>query len=311
MATKKFDPQSAGAAADEMIKNLQTAKTEQAGDQAAAADNAQEPTTVVPDATPAPVPQAAAPAPQSNVEVDLLKQQLSESEQRWKTLQGMLAKRDSEVDQMRQLLATLQAPAPEPIRPEAFVTKADEDAFGADMIDLNRRVAKETVTAEVLELKNYIAKLEDKLGLVSQATVASAQDRFEVNMDRVVPSWRQINEDPNFIQWLGKYRLAAMREAYKEFDVNGVAEFFNDFVRTLAPAKATEPTPPMPSADEIVSPSKGTSSSTPAPAQEHLWTRDEIRRLYQDKQEGRVTAAEFAKAEAEIFKQANAGKIAA
>lgn len=312
---KTFDPRKAGAAADEMIKNLQTPAGEQtppSNEQTPTPSN--EPAVTAGESTPAVTSPDPAPAPQPS-EVDALKQRLQaaeqaarEADQRWRSLQGMIDKRDSELDQMRQLIATLQQAPKEPERPQSFVTKADEEAFGADMIDLNRRVAKETVSAEVDQLKQYIAKLEDKLGIVSQATVQTNQARFEERLAGVIPNWMQINEDPSFIAWLGKYKLTALREAYKEFDVDGVAQFFRDYVATL-PAPAATPT--QPKADDIVAPSKGTASTPTTQTTEHLWTREEIAKLYRDKQEGRVSAADFAKAEAEIFKQANAGKIAA
>lgn len=310
---KTFDPKKAGQAADDLIKNLQTQPS--AAEQVPPVVDA----TPTPSNEPAPAgestPAVTPPAAQQPSEVDALKQRLQaaeqvarEADQRWRSLQGMIDKRDSELDQMRQLIATMQAAPKEPERPQSFVTKADEDAFGADMIDLNRRVAKETVSAEVNQLKQYIAKLEDKLGIVSQATVQSNQARFEERLSMVVPNWAQINEDPGFIAWLGKYKMTALRAAYQEFDVEGVASFFKDYIATL-PTPAAPPT--QPSAEDIVAPSKGTASTPTAPAAEHIWTREDIKRLYHDKQEGRISAAEFAKAEAEIFKQANAGKIAA
>lgn len=313
---KTFDPKKAGQVADDMIKNLQTQQPA-AAEPALPASDAQptpsnEPAVAADVSTPAVTPPA---APQSNSEVEALKQRVQaaeqaarEADQRWRSLQGMIDKRDSELDQMRQLIATLQQPPKEPERPQSFVTKADEDAFGADMIDLNRRVAKETVNAEVNQLKQYIAKLEDKLGIVSQATVQNNQARFEERLDFAVPNWTQINEDPGFIAWLGKYRLVALRTAYQEFDVDGVAQFFKDYIASLPKPAAA---PVQPSAEEIVAPGKGNNGTPPSAPAENIWTREDIARLYRDKQEGRISAADFAKAEVEIFRQANAGKIAA
>jgi len=310
----KFDPKKAGADAEALIKNLQTQQAqsaaEQTPDQSLASpehSNEQPVAAVKPDAAATSADPAVTPAPQS--EVELLRKQLAESDQRWKSLQGMIDRRDAELDQMRQLIAALQTAPNEPERPQPFVTKEDEDAFGADMIDLNRRVAGEVVTQQVAELKNYIAKLEDRLGIVSQATVQSTQERFENRLTGVVPNWQQINEDPKFLQWLGKYKLTALRAAYQEYDVEGLASCVKDYTATLpAPAAA----PRQPSADDIVAPGKGNSGSPASAGQsEHIWTREDIARLYRDKQEGRVSAADFAKAEAEIFRQANAGKIAA
>jgi small-conductance mechanosensitive channel len=304
----KFDPKKAGADADAMIKNLQTQP--QAAEQVEVTPAAApEPSTEQPVAVAESTAPVTAPPPAANAEAELLRKQLADADQRWKSLQGMIDRRDAELDQMRQLIATLQSPPKEPERPQPIVTKADEDAFGADMIDLNRRVAREEFSTEVNQLKQYIAKLEDRLGIVSQATVQTTQARFEERLAHVVPNWVAINEDPRFISWLGKYKMTALRAAYQDFDVDGVASFFNDFIATLpAPAAA----PVQPSADDIVAPGKG-SGGTPRPDSqaENVWTREDIARLYRDKQEGRISAAEFAKAEAEIFKQANAGKIAA
>lgn len=303
----KFDPKKVGADADQLIKDLQAQQAAQDTPPADPPPTPDEPkVAAVADATPA----VTTPAPAPSADIDMLKQQLSEADQRWKTLQGMLAKRDAELDQMRQLIAQLQAAPPKaPEKPTPFVTKADEDAFGADMIDLNRRVAREEVTNEVSQLKQYIAKLEDRLGIVSQATVQTNQARFEERLAGVVPNWVQINEDPNFIAWLGKYKLTALRAAYQEFDVDGVASFFTDYMKTVAPPAASVS---QPTAEDIVAPGKGTGATpTPSVQQEHVWTRSDIAQLYRDKQEGRISDADFKKAEAEIFKQANAGKIAA
>jgi hypothetical protein len=59
-----------------------------------------------------------------------------------------------------------------------------------------------------------------------------------------------------------------------------------------------------------VAPARG-QTGTVAPVEDPIWTRDAIAKLYRDKQEGKISAADFAKAEAQIFKQARENKIAA
>ena len=190
-------------------------------------------------------------------------------EQRYKSLQGMwqssVARLNKAEQQNAELTEKLQeaiqrlehaaAPA-KPSEPQAssLVTDKDAEAFGTDLIDLARRVAKEQFGEREQQLLGQIGKLEQrlaaqdaKLGTVAETQVQSAQERFYAALDSGLSQWEAIQATPECQQWL-QTRVPGTRNTWNqalltaagEQDASRALEVFDSFLAahpTLDPRK--------------------------------------------------------------------------
>lgn len=256
---------------------------------------------------------------QDTGEIDRLTAELEKSEQRYKSLMGMINKRDSENDSLRQLVAQLTQKIDALSKPEQapaktqLVTDDDIKEFGVDMIDVVRRTAREIVEAELGKLKGSVAgdikQLTEQVNTVADVTVKTAQERFNDALTGQVADWESINIDPKFIAYLQENDwLEGLNAAYAAGDLANTAKFFLRYKSSLAPVA-----PPAPAAkpDAFVAPGK--SRSTPPPQSDggRQWTPADINKLYDDQSRGKISEAEFNKLEADLFKAQREGRFAA
>ena len=144
-------------------------------------------------------------------------------EQRYKSLQGMwhsatarLQKAETQntelAEKLQEAIARLEAavPAKQTEAPtSSLVTDKDAEAFGTDLIDLARRIAKEQFGEErkqfqgkIEELTQRLAAQDQRLGTVAQTQVATAQERFYSALDTALPQWEAIQATAECQQWL-------------------------------------------------------------------------------------------------------------
>lgn len=315
-----FDPSKLGEEADRMIAELnQPAKAEdQPALSAAEAIAPEQPATETP---PEPVVSDDQGAnPQIDAQLAELKKQAETADQRWRVLQGMIDKKDSEIESLRVLLAQLstaqQPPAPEQAQPSG-VTQADVQEYGTDLIDLIGRKATEVFERKLAPFLEQINAFKGSLGEVANTSVRSAQHQFEAAMNASVPDWRQLNTDPVFLAWLNQSapfttetKLELLRKAASALDAEKAAEFFVAYKKEQTPPE--QPTA-APSPAKHVAPGR---SQAPASRVENasgkrMWTRPEIAKVYDDKMAGKISQTEFDKLEADIFKAQRENRIAA
>src|SRR3972149_9505880 len=89
----------------------------------------------------------------SDPQLELLRKEVETANQRWKVLQGMIDKKEFENESMRALLAQMSQKAEKPADvPTRMVTQDDEEVFGAEHIDLARRIAGEGFEQKITAL---------------------------------------------------------------------------------------------------------------------------------------------------------------
>ena len=169
-------------------------------------------------------------------------------EQRYRTLQG---KYDAEVprlyDQVRDLedrIDRLQASnarpkTVEPTKPKekvSYVTDADRAEFGEELIDVQRRVARE-VSEEYQEQfakqAQVIKELEQKIANTGNQVGAMS---FTQRLAQLVPDFDAIDKDERWIAWLNEHdpmtrgpRRIQAENAFKAGDAEAVAHYVNLF----------------------------------------------------------------------------------
>lgn len=200
------------------------------------------------------------PAPAEPKAVEPTEPQVSEEtwQQKYRTLKGMY---DAEVprlhaqvkeltSRMDQLQREAQAPKTEtkPKTAEKLVTDADVEAFGSDLIEVQRKVAREVAQEFAQDIENLRAenaKLREQLTETGTQVSASS---FEAKLNRMVPDFEQVNANPRWIDWLNEVdpmlrapRKAVAQEAFNRGDADAVAYYIGMFKQSIA-APAEEPT---------------------------------------------------------------------
>lgn len=179
-------------------------------------------------------------------------------EQKYRTLQGMFSR---ETQQLREQLLTVnqqlatvmkerqerEAPKPSPL-----VTEKDVEAFGGDLIDMARRVAREEFGTREQAYVDKIAQLEAQVqkqfGDVQQSQQASSREIFFSKLTQAVPTWRELEQTDAAQQWLASRVPGAsftwndvLVNAAQRFDSDAAIEVFNTFSATQP--RAAEPQP--------------------------------------------------------------------
>lgn len=283
-------------------------------------------------------------------------------EQRYKVLQGKynaevprLIRRDQERDDQvrnlqsqltttQNLLASLgaqrgNAPADPPATPDqqAKLVKDEEvKEFGADLIDVMRRVAREESASYLpQEIDRRVAPVKKRVDEVA-GVASSAAHRVARNdqqtvlelLNKDVPKWQEQNEQPEFLEWLsqrdpysGRERGELLTEAYQAHDGPRVVGFFLGFQKEHAavtpPAPpAAPPAQPQRKLEDFVAPGTpktGAASTPDGSGKGRVWSRSDIAAFYGDVRAGkyRMKPDEQKKIESDIFKAQGDGRIRA
>jgi hypothetical protein len=162
-----------------------------------------------------------------------------------------------------------------------------------DLISMTQRAAVEALSPELQQLR---AENQQLRGMATRAQHAE----IERMLDQQVPQWRQIYADPGFADWLAEQddysaatRSQLLRRAVAAGDSNRVVRFYQGF-----PAGAGQPQ------------YRSYQSRQPATGAKRIYSREDIRKLYERRRKGEINDATWTRWEQEIFNAANSGRIA-
>jgi hypothetical protein len=146
----------------------------------------------------------------------------------------------SQLEQLKTQVNTKPEVKEAPVQVERLVTDEDVEAFGSDLIEVQRKVAKEVamefrkdldlLKAENEKLKEQLLKTGNQVG----------EFTFEQKLHRLVPDFVQVNEDPRWISWLDEVdpllrapRRTVAQEAFSRGDAEAVADYVGMFKSSL------------------------------------------------------------------------------
>lgn len=245
--------------------------------------------------------------------------------QKYKTLQG---KYDAEVPRLHQqirdlsaklqnLEKTQQTQASEPAKPKekvSYVTDADRAEFGEELLDVQRRVAREVaeeyqeqIAAQAKVIKELEAKIANTGSQIGQMT-------FAQKLTQLVPDFEQVDRDERWVAWLNEHdpmlrapRRTQAKAAFDAGDADAVAHYVNLWKASIAdtqePVKARRQSElekqvaPNRSANSVKTQSVGRDAKTYSAREvEAAWTKIRTlntRGMYDEaaKLEAEVTAA--------------------
>lgn len=213
-------------------------------------------------------------------------------EQKYSTLQGMY---NAEVPrlhaQVKELTAELQKlqqvreTPPQEAKPSALVTQQDIDAFGEDLLDVQRRVAREVAAEfgtklEKLEQEN--AQLRESL---TQTGTRINTMSFEQRLASAVPDFEAVNANPAWAIWLDEVdpilrgpRRAVAQQAFSDGDAEAVAHYVRLFREATGTPKKE---PRQAELERQIAPSRGAATGTTSSSSaEPVYTTAQVDKMY-------------------------------
>jgi hypothetical protein len=235
-----------------------------------------------------------------------------------------------QINSMNTHIHTLQAAPPkaaEPVEKKRYVTEQEEHEYGSEFLSVVGKKAKEEIDGTVGELHQRIKQLQDRLDGVGQNIVQDARGRLFETLDTRLSNWREVNDNPEFLQWLslpdlytGVIRQQLLNAAFERNDGPRVLAFFQGFLSeeaAMAPAPVSQAASPEPVAsrkiplETFAAPGRAKTAAAPAPVEKPSFTRVQISQFYADAAAGRYRGREAEKdrIEASIFAAEREGRI--
>lgn len=221
-------------------------------------------------------------------------------EQKYRSLQGhfdrevpkLHAQNKELVTQLQGLQVQMDTLKPQPKAEDSLVTEADVEAFGADLISVQRRIAREVMRESVAPLEAEIKQRDEKIAKLEAAlqhtdgTVTAMS--FEQKLAIAVPGFDQLNTDPKWIAWLdetdpytGEPRRGFAEYVYGQGDVVKLKHVVDMYTKSsAAPAVDPQETERQQRQTELqhqITPSRSSTASSTAPAANtRLYTEAEM-----------------------------------
>lgn len=202
-------------------------------------------------------------------------------EHRYKSLKGRFDRMESDnrtlqadLHQSRRDNAVLQAQVA-PTRETQFeakrlITPEEETEYGEEFLAVVGKRAQEITAPLMAELQD----LRKKVGSVSAKTEMSDREKFFQDLTSTVGNWREINKNPDFIQWLstddpysGQRRQDMLDMHVEKNNAAKAALFFQGFLRettAVTPLDEPKPDPKKIPLEALAAPGRAKSSAAPS-----------------------------------------------
>jgi hypothetical protein len=273
-------------------------------------------------------PKPAEPKPEVKPEAPVTETPEETWQQKYRTLKGMY---DAEVPrlhaQVKDLTKRLDAiqnakpeTKPEPKQQLKLVTDAEVREFGADLIEVQRKVAQEVAQEfkdDIESLKSENQKLREQLDSTGAQVSESS---FDQRLHRLVPNFDDVNRDPRWISWLNEVdpilrgpRMAVAQQAYNTGDAEAVAHYVSLFMASVAKTETPAPKDKRQQEQELqVQPTKNNSQGNTQAAAK-VYTNAQIEGMFKRVTElhTRGDSAAATKLEAEIDAAFRDGRVTA
>jgi hypothetical protein len=222
-----------------------------------------------------------------------------------------LADRDAKIQELetQDQSSSGQSGAPDNAQIEQF-----KEDFGEDLVDFVQRMITAKGDNQSDVDPNRVDELDQRVSRFEQEKQADAEARFWTDIQKAVPHWREINQDPKFHEFLsqfdpetGKPRQTLLSEAQNALDAKGVIDIFKLHIDSQSSSQSRERQIP----EEDVEPqtTKTTADAPQGSGNKRIWTGADITRFYKQKASGRIDPKEAEQLEADIFAAQKEGRV--
>lgn len=196
----------------------------------------------------------------------------------------------AQLQALQQQMQELQKPKQQPTD-DRLVTDEDVSQYGADLIDLQRRVTREVVREFVNPLKEELAQRDAKITQLENLLGKTGGDvatlSFEQRLERAIPDFSQINADPKWIAWLdavdeytGEPRRAYAEWVYNQGNVDKLKQIVDFYKKATGQQAQDQQRQQRKTELERQTQPTRTASASSVPAGERIYTEVEFNRLW-------------------------------
>jgi len=216
--------------------------------------------------------------------------------QKYKTLQGMYDKEVPQLhtqvkemnQQLKELQDSLKTRAEEPKPVEKLVTDDDVKNFGEDLIEVQRKVAREVAAEFQVKLDSMQKENVELRELLGTTDSKVAESSFQNMLHQLVPDFAALNADDKWVSWLDEVdpvlrapRRSVAQQAFASGDAEGVAYYVDLFRKEQV---ALEPTPEAKPNEELerqIQPSRTAATATKTSQKGKIYTNSDIAKMFQ------------------------------
>jgi hypothetical protein len=177
-----------------------------------------------------------------------------------------------------------------------LLTAQDEENYGPELLDMSKRAALEALAPE-------LQRLHADNQVLRQMAARSQNANIQQELDRALPDWHAVYQNPRFSSRLsevdpynGTIRSQLLRQAVAAGDAHRVVRFYQGFLGEVGRTPSGQ--------------SRAAQSRQPASGGPRVYSREDIRRFYEQRRLGHISDARWAQIEPAIIKAANDGRIA-
>lgn len=211
---------------------------------------------------------------------DSKKESVDDFKQKYSTLKG---KYDAEVPRLHQQVRDLtdqlgsirkdidaakKVEAEAPKEKVSYVTDADREEYGDDLIDFQRRVAKEASQEYEGRFEKQEAVIDELRKQVSTAGDQVGEMSFTRKLNALVPGFDQLDNDDRWVSWLNENdpmsrgpRREQAQSAFDRGDAEAVAHYVKLFNESVAPVEQGK-NPRQAELEKQVTPNRSSSTSS-------------------------------------------------
>lgn len=214
--------------------------------------------------------------------------------------------------------------APPP--PGKRITQKEVDEYGQELMDVVGRRAAEVYEPILQQVMGELQQVKRQVGGVQNSVVYDARVKMYDDLAREVPNWDQINNSPQFAQWLDqidpisrKQRREFLNIAHNSNLTGQVVDIFRSFLSTLAPSNPTgngsvpgngaggysqsgsAASTPQLDLRSLAAPGRAKTGQTSVPPEKPVFNATDVTQFYRDKTAGKYAGRE---AEADAIERA-------
>lgn len=212
-------------------------------------------------------------------------------EQKYRTLQGMNQADARRFQEQKHQLEATQAELEELRKPKVVVTSTitpeEEIEFGADLLDVQRRIVREEMTSltdQVERIKQENRYLREQMG---NTEAAMASSTFEQKLSMAVPDFEAVNDNPKWVAWLDEVdpmsrapRRMVAQDAYARGDIEAIAAYVGMFKGSEKPVSTAATTAANELKSQIAPTKSASGANDPGNTQLRMYSEAETSQLF-------------------------------
>lgn len=144
----------------------------------------------------------------------------------------------------------VETPAPVHVTYEE-PTREEIEEFGPDLAQFVSKLSRKELVTALGDVLKRLEKVEREAAGARVHSQRVLTESFYESMDKLVPEWRQLNTDRDFLSWLngvdsftGQTRISLLRQAEEQKDAHRASAFFRAWLNETGRASDGQPTAP-------------------------------------------------------------------